>query len=945
MKKFRDIFILFLFITVVSNVEGELNLSFLDRRSINAENFILQNPEADGRGIVVFILDSGVDPSVKGLLTTSEGKPKVIEMRDFTEQVKLKMNNVEVKDNVVKYSKYKLEGVNSLELKPDGNYYISILDEDKYYKNSAVKDINNNSRTDDKILILSFKVQNLNGYLDNAKGLIKPGENMWVYYVDEDNDGHIDDEKARFEFKYNLDWFNFHKEGDDFAPQLAFSVNFDENHKHIIINTNDNAHGTHCAGIATGYKINGVDGYDGIAPGAYVASLKIGNDVLSGGATVTSSMEKAYEYGIKFMKEAGFKYAVYSMSYGIGSEEPGRSVMESFLEDFAENHPEVVIVKSMGNSGPGINTVGNPSTVNSTLTVGAMISPETLKDLYGSGRNKYWITHFSSRGGCVSQPDVVASGAAASTVPNYQKGDAFWGTSMSTPQVAGACALLFSAALKSGIKVDGFMIRKALKYTSKKIEGYQSIDYGNGLLDIVKAWDYLKILSKRKEFEKLINYDIVTENTWYDDNIGNSAYWNAGGYLPKQQEVTIKAIFPKDLTENSIKEFYRILSLKTDVDWLYTDKSKIYLKGNAKSTFNLIYDNKKLSKPGIYSARVYGFTENEENGGYPDFDFQVTIVVPYKFNEKELEKFEGKLNIGDIHRYFVEVPAMASSMHIKLKANKEALGAIYVYNPRAENKYYKITNEQGEITANINGDELINGVWEIIPYCNYKSTNDMDYKLTVEFRRIQIEPSIISEYSHNPGENPEISFDLYSYIDERLDVDAVGGLQGYEKTEDYTQSGEMNFTKSFKINDDISKVVFKIEMPIEDFNKMTDIAINIYDNDGKSLVSDGMERKDGVIKFFPSKSGEYKLEIVPGFVSEKELNEDWNFTITEQYYYNDEIPFESRKMSILPQKNYNVNLNSTQVFTVVPDGYNTFGYIQVINNSKVLVKKRISFNK
>ena len=60
---------------------GQLSLS-----TCRVEQFTNANPESDGRGVVIAVMDTGVDPSIPGLTRTPDGEVKVIDLQDFTGQ-------------------------------------------------------------------------------------------------------------------------------------------------------------------------------------------------------------------------------------------------------------------------------------------------------------------------------------------------------------------------------------------------------------------------------------------------------------------------------------------------------------------------------------------------------------------------------------------------------------------------------------------------------------------------------------------------------------------------------------------------------------------------------------------------------------------------------------------------------------------------------------------
>ena len=56
----------------------------MPKREIEAEAFLRANPSFDGRGVIVGVMDTGVDPGAPGLQMTTDGKPKLLDVIDCT---------------------------------------------------------------------------------------------------------------------------------------------------------------------------------------------------------------------------------------------------------------------------------------------------------------------------------------------------------------------------------------------------------------------------------------------------------------------------------------------------------------------------------------------------------------------------------------------------------------------------------------------------------------------------------------------------------------------------------------------------------------------------------------------------------------------------------------------------------------------------------------------
>ncbi|MGW5739569.1 MULTISPECIES: S8 family peptidase [Streptomyces] len=192
-------------------------------------------------------------------------------------------------------------------------------------------------------------------------------------------------------------------------------------------------HGTHVASIAAGTGAKSGGKFKGVAPGAKLLNGKVLDDTGYGDDSgILAGMEWAAEQGADIV----------NLSLG-GGDTPGVDPLEAQVDKLSAEKG-ILFAIAAGNDGePG--SVGSPGSADAALTVGAVDDADKLAD-------------FSSQGPRVGdgaiKPDVTAPGvditaaAAPGSVIEQEVGQrpegylTISGTSMATPHVAGAAALL-----------------------------------------------------------------------------------------------------------------------------------------------------------------------------------------------------------------------------------------------------------------------------------------------------------------------------------------------------------------------------------------------------------------------------------------------------------------------------------------------------------------------
>lgn len=652
-----------------SNPGASLNVT---KEAIIAPEFVSAT-KADGKGQVIAIIDTGVDAGHLDLQKTSDGKPKIVDWQDFTNE-----GDVDTSSTVQPVGKY-IRLVN-------GSYYLgSITSAGGTIKYGYLREADIVDAQEGNLDI------NFNGKVnDDFAVILVDSQNRGVYdtvYIDTNSNNDFSDEKPLHIFALDQAYASFtgNNGKDSFDVVLTAIAN---NGSKINLGFDGNDHGTHVAGIAAANgKIKGV------APGAQLMVLKALDSVGYGTlGNISRAMTYAAQHGAKII----------NLSLGLPVGDSDNSGLPVKLLDNLTERYGVIFIIAAGNDGPGLSTTSAPPDDRGIVTVGAFNSPQMWKTDYGWNVPSEDLWFFSSAGprqdGGIS-PSIVAPGSVISTVP-LRDGKQYWlseGTSMAVPHVSGAVALLMEAAAGDGLNVTPEAINRALEMGARPIPGYQPAEQGYGALNLMMSW--AKLLSVK-------DTSVIIAQTVNPYNVNGTGVFFKGETPGK---VTV------NLTNTSGQT--RKLALNQD-SWVEPGQPTITIPpGKTRAVdFNLNVPDKK----GLFSAFITGTDPVTFDN---PLHILTTVVNPYDLAEENSYSVSIKDSAepAQYQRYFFRVPFGANTINAKLTVpNAAGRAMVFLYDPQGHlisQSGFAGTNPEGktgEVTAS--GNLPAPGVWEAVVY-------------------------------------------------------------------------------------------------------------------------------------------------------------------------------------------------------------------------------------
>ena len=642
--------------------ENPYNPSF----ETGAVDFVKKNPKADGRGITIGILDSGVDLGHPALQKTTTGERKIVDWVTSTDPIVDGDQTWRPMVTAVSGPDFTYGGTSWTA--PAGSYEISTFKESYTSGGDAKGDANRDGDTTDAWGVL----------YDPAAGTVT---------VDLNNNQNFSDDTPMKPYKdgYQIGYFGTDNPATDvverqpFVVQISKDVPMDpyggswvgKTADFVNIGVIESEHGTHVAGITAA---NGLFGgkMNGEAPGAKLVSSRA--CTWTGGCTNVALTEGM----IDLVANRGVDIVNMSIG-GLPALNDGNNARAELYTRLIDTYG-VQLVISAGNSGPGANTIGDPGLADKVISVGASISKQTWAANYGSQvATSYQLLPFSSRGPREDggfTPTLVAPGAAINSTQTWLPGSPvaeagytlpagysmLQGTSMASPQAAGASALLLSAAKQKHIALTPATLRTALTSTADHIKGVQAYEEGAGLINIVDAWKSIKDGATSHEYTVKAPVDTAIDYALKTPGFGTGLYDREGGLkagAKKTYDITItrttgadKAVRHELHFENNAGDTFRIVG---------SDEVKLPL--NQPVTVKV---QAAPRSSGIKSAILE--VDDPKTEGL-DKQILTTVVVSTPVNYTYSTASSVQRN--STQSYFVTVPAGAKALEVAMSGLKD----------------------------------------------------------------------------------------------------------------------------------------------------------------------------------------------------------------------------------------------------------------------------------
>ncbi|MEU6600698.1 S8 family serine peptidase [Streptomyces flaveolus] len=839
--------------------ENPYNPSF----ETGAVDFVEDHPKADGRGITIGILDSGVDLGHPALQKTTTGERKIVDWVTATDPVVDGDGTWRRMTTGVSGPSFSIttatQGTEKFTA-PAGSYKFNYMYESATAGGDEKGDLNRDGDTTDAWGVL----------YDPAAGTVRVDTNDNLDFTD-------DPAMKPYKDDHQVGYFGTDDPATDVVERVPFVV---ETRKDVVYNSSgakadyvnigviESEHGTHVAGITAAHGLFG-GRMNGAAPGAKLVSSRA--CTWTGGCTNVALTEGM----IDLVTKRGVDIVNMSIG-GLPALNDGNNARAELYTRLIDTYG-VQLVISAGNSGPGANTIGDPGLADKVISVGATISKETWAANYGSVvEKKYAMMPFSSRGPREDggfTPTLSAPGAAINTTQTWLPGSPvaeagyslpagysmLQGTSMASPQATGASALLLSAARQKGIDLTPAKLRTALTSTADHIKGVQAYEEGAGLIDIVDAWESIEDDATAHEYTVKAPVDTAIDYALKTPGYGTGLYDREGGLKAGQKKTYDVTITRTSGPDKAVRHELRF-------------------ENNAGGTFRIVGDDDvrlPLNQPVTVKVQAAPKSEGVKSAilevddpRTEGIDKQILSTVVVASPVRYTYSASGSVQRNSTRSYFLTVPEGATSLEVAIGGLKDKSQtrfiAIHPYGvpsdntstPYCYNNYLDGNGCKPDVRSYADPQP---GVWEVeVESRRTSPLLDNPYRLDVTVLGAAFDPETVTVPEAKVGTPADASWKVtnkYAALDGKL----VGGPLGSAKTaRPAIKEGETQTTTVT-----VPAGATSLDVAIGGVSDTAaDLDLTVYDASGKEVGKSADGDSEEAVSVPSPAAGTYTIEVV-----------------------------------------------------------------------------------
>jgi len=851
--------------------------------STGVNDFLRSHPTFDGRGVLIGILDTGIDAGIPGLSRTSTDTPKLLDLRDFSDEGAVPLRRITPTGDSVEFAGRRLTGFGRVAvLNTRGPYYAGLISELPLGPPPA-SDLNGNGTVGDSLVLV-----------------VTRASDGWVVFADTDGDRSLARERPVHDYLLARETFGWALRGR--SPRVTVAANFSggAGEPQLDLVFDISGHGSHVAGIAAGNDLYGVAGFDGVAPGAQLLGLKIANSA-QGSVTTTGSMMRAVDYAIRFAAARRFPL-VLNLSFGVGNEIEGQARIDALIDSVLAANPSLVFAISVGNDGPGLSTVGFPGSARRSIGVGATVPGTFLAPDRSGARREDQLAYFSSRGAELAKPEIVTPGVAYSSVPRWNTGQEIaQGTSMASPHAAGLGALLVSASVQEKRSIEARAIKQALMVTARPLVGGTFVDEGTGLPDIEAAYNWLR-------GDRAVP-DIMVRA------VGSQGV--DAGYLEKGSGARTQAVQQFELLRPASAPS-AVYTLRSDSPWL-TSPARVTLNG-ARGVVQVRYDLTALKPPGAYVGTVTGWGADSLAG--PAFRLVNTIVVPAEVAAGASELRSGvPVESGTALRTFFRADS-ARPFQVRVSSRGPAeKGLAFLHEPDGmpyrDESARPLGGADGAAVYQVDGRDAVTGTYEAVAVAPTPQVINVGVQVTQSPLRLHL----------SRNEN-EAAATLSNVSTRPVRAEVAMLLGGGERVETVIARGSAVRRIPFIAPAWAKTVVVDVTMDRKQWGKFTDFGVTLFDSVGRQIEKEPLNYAFGRLQAaLPEGHGDMPVELglFPGF-ADSMSDQQWMLRAAIRLYADSAVTLDPRQVeqaavTIAPTRNASVVFPLPQSPWPLGDGF------------------------